>query len=91
MLNHVYRESRDSDRERLAAILALPRQDRTHADIAWIRRLMDAHGSVEYGALIAHGLAGAALHEYEGIFGRLPDSPDKRFVEGLVTWVFERT
>jgi geranylgeranyl diphosphate synthase type II len=91
MLNHVYRESGGEDRQRLAAILALPRQERTSAQIAWIRRLMDVHGSVEYAALIAHGLAGAALHEFEGIFGGLPDSRDKRFVEGLVSWVFERT
>lgn len=91
MLNHVYRESSEEDRHRLAAILALPRQERTPVQIAWIRRLMDVYGSLEYAALIAHGLAGAALHEFDGIFGGLPDSPDKRFVEGLISWVFERT
>jgi hypothetical protein len=31
------------------------------------------------------------LHEFAGIFGRLPASRDKDFLRGLVTWIFERT
>ena len=39
----------------------------------------------------AHGLAGAAMHECSLAFGSLPPSRDRQFVEGLSTWVFERT
>jgi len=51
---------------------------------------MDAHGSIEYGRQVAHGLAGAALHEYQLLYGGLPDTRDRRFIDGLVTWVLER-
>jgi geranylgeranyl diphosphate synthase type II len=74
----------------MAAILACAREDRTLGDVKWIRELMDVHGSVEYARAVAHGLAGAALHEFEGIFGKRPESRDKEFIRGLVTWVFER-
>jgi geranylgeranyl diphosphate synthase type II len=52
---------------------------------------MDVYGCLDYARQIAHGLAGAALHEYSLLYTSLPDSRDKRFIEGLVTWIFERT
>ena len=90
MLIHAYRNSTSKHRRRMAAILACAREDRTLGDVKWIRELMDVHGSVEYARAVAHGLAGAALHEFEGIFGKRPESRDKEFIRGLVTWVFER-
>ncbi|MDD5033123.1 MAG: polyprenyl synthetase family protein [Methylococcaceae bacterium] len=91
MLNHVYRESSAEEQARLAEILGLPRQQRHPEQIHWVRRLMDTYGSLDYASKIAHGLAGAALHEFHGIYADLPDSRDKQFIEGLATWVFERT
>ena len=69
---------------------------RTYKELAdWTNRiaraLMEDYGSVAYARGIAHGLAGAALHEYACIYDDLPDSRDKQFIRGLVTWVFERT
>jgi len=90
MLNHTYREASTEERRRLTEFLALSREQRTAEQVLWIRRLMDTYGSVDYARRIAHGLAGAALHEYEGIYGGLPDSRDKQFIRGMVTWVFER-
>lgn len=91
MLNHVYRSSTPDEQVRLKEILALPRPQRLPSQITWMRAQMDRYGSLEYASKIAHGLAGAALHEFHQIFGHLPDSRDKRFIEGLSTWVFERT
>jgi geranylgeranyl diphosphate synthase type II len=91
MLNHAYRHATPWERERLDKFLDPQRHLRTLDQVEWIRRLMDDYGSVEYARGIAHGLAGAALHEYAGIYGDLPESRDKQFVHGLVTWVFERT
>ena len=51
---------------------------------------MDDYGCIDYARHIAHGLAGAALHEFSLLYGGLPESRDKRFIEGMVTWVFER-
>jgi geranylgeranyl diphosphate synthase type II len=75
----------------LTAILDPSRELRTPEQVAWIRELMHNYGSVEYARGIAHGLAGAALHEYGAIYDSLPKSRDKQFIQGLVTWVFERT
>ena len=91
MLIRLLRAARPDERGHVAEILGRAREDRTAAEVSWIHQRMDAHGCVEYARAIAHGLAGAALHEYSRLYAGLPDSRDKRFIEGLVTWVFERT
>jgi geranylgeranyl diphosphate synthase type II len=91
MLIHLLRSIDATDRERLLAFLRLPREERSQTDVDWVHDRMIAHGSIEHTQQIAHGLAGAALHEFRSIFSAVPDSRDKRFIEGLITWVFERT
>jgi geranylgeranyl diphosphate synthase type II len=90
MLIHLLRASDAQERDRIAACLARPRAARSPDDVRWIRDRMDARGSIDYGRRMAHALAGAALHECEAIYGGLPDGRDKRFIDGLVTWVLER-
>ncbi len=90
MLIHTIRESTPDERARLSAILCRPREERTHAEVCWIRVLMDKYGCTEYARKIAHGLAGAALHEYSLLSAGLPDSRDKSFLEQIATWVIER-
>ncbi|MFO1027943.1 MAG: polyprenyl synthetase family protein [Acetobacteraceae bacterium] len=90
MLNHVFRMSPPSQRERLASLLDPARTARTEEQVAWIRARMDEYGSIDYARGIAHGLAGAALHEFATIYGSLPDSRDTRFIKGLATWIFHR-
>ena len=91
MLIHLLAAASPEERARLTDFLVRPRSARSVEDVAWVRERMDAHGSIEYGRQTAHGLAGAALHEYRLIYASLPDSRDRRFVDGLVTWVLERT
>lgn len=91
MLIHLLEHAAPSERRRLEALLRRPRRERTPEDVAWMHERMEAHGSIEHARHVAHGLAGAALHEFSLLFGPLPDSRDKRFLEGLATWVFERT
>jgi len=90
MLIHTIQESTAKERARLSEILCKPREGRTLSEVRWIRKLMDKYGCTQYARKIAHGLAGAALHEYSLISARLPDSRDKRFLEQMVTWVIER-
>ena len=90
MLIHAFRKSTPRERARLSDILRRPREGRTLPEVRWIRKLMDKYGCTEYGRKIAHGLAGAALHEYSLISAGLPDSRDKAFLEQMVTWVIER-
>ncbi len=91
MLIRLFRVASASERAELGRMLALPRHERTAAQVDWARALIDRHGCVDYARQVAHGLAGAALHEYALLYSSLPDSRDKRFIQGLVTWVFERT
>lgn len=90
MLIHLYREAAPDEKDRISELLRLPREQKRAADIAWMRRRMDACGCIDYARHTAHGLAGAALHEFSLLYGGLPESRDKRFIEGMVTWVFER-
>jgi geranylgeranyl diphosphate synthase type II len=90
MLINAIRKSTTKERVRLSDILCRPREGRTLPEVRWIRKLMDKYGCAEYGRKIAHGLAGAALHEYSLISARLPDSRDKTFLEQMATWVIER-
>jgi geranylgeranyl diphosphate synthase type II len=91
MLIRLLDEATPDERTKLVEILRFPRHERTELQVVWIRRLMDKYDCIEHARQYAHALAGAAAHEYSRIYGYLPDSRDKTFIEGLVTWVFERT
>jgi geranylgeranyl diphosphate synthase type II len=79
------------EQQRLASFLAKPRRDRSSSDVSWIRERMDAYGCVETARQAAHGMAGAARHEARTLYGDVPDSRDKRFIEELPTWVLARS
>jgi geranylgeranyl diphosphate synthase type II len=91
MLIHLLRAASRPERVRLAEFLAQPRRQHRRADVVWIRERMDAYGSLEYARQVAHGLAGAALHECASLYSRVPPSRDKQFIAELATWVLERT
>ena len=90
MLIHLLRECRSEERERIMAFLAQPRDAKCAEDVDWLRRCMDCYGSIDYAKQYAHGMAGAALTEFDRAFGQLPASRDKDFLERLATWVFTR-
>jgi geranylgeranyl diphosphate synthase type II len=91
MLIHLISVVTPDERLRMANILQLPRESRTGDQVRWIRKLMERYECVDCARSFAHGLAGAALHEYSLAFSGLPESRDKHFIEGLATWIFERT
>lgn len=91
MLIRLFNEASATERQRLNSIMAHSRRDRTARDVTWIRELMDRYECIEYARKFAHGMAGAAAHEFSKIYGDIPESRDKHFIEGLVTWIFERT
>lgn len=78
------------ERARLTQVLRRTRDQRAEADVLWMRCLMDTYECLEYARRVACGLAGAALHEFGLLYGDLPDSRDKRFIEELVLWMLER-
>jgi geranylgeranyl diphosphate synthase, type II len=90
MLIHLLENATHAERSRLRSILGQPRGERSSSDVQWIRARMDAHGCLDYARQVAHGLAGAARHEFSNLYGHLPDSRDKRFIAALPEWVIER-
>jgi geranylgeranyl diphosphate synthase type II len=90
MLIHLLNATDPDERDRLSRVLRGARSERTEEEVRWIRERMERHGSLDYARQVAHGLAGAALHEFALAFAELPDSPDKDFLEALPTWVIER-
>ncbi len=90
ILIHLLESANADERDRLGACLALPREERTEGEIAWIRERMDYYGSIEHARKLAHAMAGAAQHECGLIYAERPDSRDRRFIEALPRWVLER-
>jgi len=79
------------ERARLTEFLGLQRWQRDVSEVDWIRARIESYGSIAYARQVAHAFAGAARHECAALFGGLPDSRDKRFIEALPTWVIERS
>jgi geranylgeranyl diphosphate synthase type II len=90
MLIHLLNAASPDERARLCRVLGVSRAERTREEVRWIREQMDRYGSIDYARRVAHGLAGAALHEFALAFADVPDSPDKDFLEALPTWALER-
>jgi len=90
MIIALLRAANADERARLERFLARPRRARRASDVRWVRSLMDAYGCLDYARRVAHALAGAARHEYEALYASLPDSPDKRFIAALPSWVLSR-
>jgi geranylgeranyl diphosphate synthase type II len=91
MLIRLFEEGTADERERLRLMLARPRGERSIEEIAWVRARMDHYRCLEYARAMAHALAGAATHEFETIYGSVPDSRDKRFLLALPAWVIARS
>jgi geranylgeranyl diphosphate synthase type II len=90
MLIHLMAEARGPDREAVAAYLARERAERTASEVAEIRRLMDAYGSLDFAAQFAEGIAGAALDAFEEAFAGARPGPDTDFVRDLVPYMLDR-
>jgi geranylgeranyl diphosphate synthase, type II len=91
MLIHAHQRCSAAEKSALNEVLCLPRSQRTEEHVNWMRETIERHGSISYARTVAQALAGAALHEYSLVYDHLPESRDKQFIGGLITWVFERT
>jgi len=91
MLIRLLEQGTAEERERVYRLLRRPRAERSAARVRWVRDAMDRYGCIEYARQVAHGLAGAALSEFAKIYGELPDSRDKHFIEALPAWVIARS
>jgi geranylgeranyl diphosphate synthase type II len=91
MIIRLLRLATAGERARLVAYLGTPLLDRGDGEVRWIRGRMDHYGCIDHARQVAHAMAGAALAEYARLFAAVPPSRDRAFLEGLITWVVERT
>ena len=90
MLIRLFSLSTPREIDRLDSILGDDQGDRTEDDVRWIRQRMEDYGCIEYARQIARGMAGAAQHEFQRMFGSLPESRDLEFIRELTTWMLDR-
>jgi geranylgeranyl diphosphate synthase, type II len=90
LLIHAYRHASPAERARLARLFRRSREKRSREDVAFVLSLIAERGSIDYVRQFAHALAGAALHQFDSIYGDLPPSRDKEFIHGLASWIFNR-
>lgn len=90
ILIHALNAADEDERARMGRLLSQPRNGRSADDVAFVRARIEYHGSIDYAQKVAHGLSGAALHEFDVAFADLPDSRDKQFLRGIATWAIER-
>ena len=90
VLIHTLNHSTIREKKRLQSFLSVPRCDRSPADVLWVYEIMGKYKSIEYARKNARQLAGAALKEYVVAYGDLPDTPEKRFVGEIVSYMIER-
>ena len=91
MLVNLLELSSSEERTRIKTILDTPREARSEASVSWLQSSMIDKGCIDYAKELAHGLAGAASHEFEKVFNGLPESGDKAFLSKLPSWVIERS
>lgn len=90
MLIHLYQACNGRQRARLRKFLSKARTERSAAEAEWVFGLMGRYGSIDYARSCARQLAGAALHEFDACYGRLPDGDDKRLIQEIVLYMIER-
>jgi geranylgeranyl diphosphate synthase type II len=90
MLLHLFKNARPIEQVHLREYYALTYPERCREDVAWILRLMENHGSIEFSRSFARKYAGAALYEFSKTFADADDSEDRRFIESLVLHALER-
>ncbi len=91
MVVHALRHADEPARRRLVAFLGRARNERDAAEVRWVHRLLDRTGALDNARAVAQALAGAALREFDGFARGWADTPERRFLRALITWVVQRT
>lgn len=90
ILIHLLNNCSKDEKERLLEFLLVSRVLRRKRDLIWVNKLLDKHGSIDFARSCAFQLAGAALKEFFGAFGDMPESDDKLFIHDLIIYMIKR-
>lgn len=90
ILLHLIAAAAPADREEIERYLSMDPADRTEALTGEIFAMMQRHGSVEFAAEFARGIARSATSSFKHAFADVPDSPAREFVRDLIPYMVER-
>lgn len=90
MLMHALTHCGSDDRRWIEAFFRSPRSSRSGADVRRIFDTMQQCGSLSYAEEAGKHFTAKAHHEYERIFGQLPENEETIFIKELITYVGER-
>lgn len=91
ILAHAFEAMSGDDRQRFQRVLAKPRSRRLEREVAWMKRVLEQNGSIEYAQKVAAQFARAARDEFDKAFEAALDGPDKRFLGQFVEFMVQRT
>jgi geranylgeranyl diphosphate synthase, type II len=79
-----------SEKAKITAFLAKPREKRDVEEIRWVYSLMQQYDCVEYARAVAKRLSDESLMEFEKAYASAPESEDKQFIRDVVHYMIER-
>jgi geranylgeranyl diphosphate synthase, type II len=90
MLIHLLNSCTRREKKQLENYLQMQRNQRTPERTAQVMEWMYRYDCINYGKNAAKNLAGAALKEFYSVFGSLPDSEEKQFIENMILYMINR-
>lgn len=90
MLIHLESVATGEDAVAVRRYLDASRHERSVAQVAEIRALMDAHGSITYATEYARGVAAVAEEAFEDAFASARPGADTDFVRALIPYMLRR-
>jgi geranylgeranyl diphosphate synthase type II len=90
ILLHALRGATPAERERAEAILERPPGDKTSEEVTFLRRLIDARGSLDYARGVAERIARKADGVLDSVSAWMFPSIHLDFLRGLVSYVVSR-
>jgi len=90
ILTHLFANSAPHESDRLKAFFAKPRAQRLPRELAWLRSLVEARGSIDYAREAARVFAQGARREFDTAYaGAKPGGP-LELIESLLGYVHSR-
>jgi len=90
ILTHLFANSVGHERERLKAFFGKPRAQRLPRELAWLRSLVEARGSIEYAREAAKVFSEAARREFESAYAGAQPGSSLDFLQSLLGYVHSR-
>jgi geranylgeranyl diphosphate synthase type II len=87
---HVLRHTSPADAAIVLRIYGKQREQKSADEIEFVLDRMKCHGSIDFARDLAHRLTMSAASSFERRFGWIPDSPYRRFLEEMITYMIDR-